>query len=161
MQSAFSPAVRRPCSKTSIVVWKLLGSWREVCLRKAAHYAKGINKESTRRNAEGFSGSDDTYHHGMRLATFNTCVYKKRVVSKFRYRKMFTGRRTGLSRFLRPWHLDGLFGVVDMLWPVVIERPELHGRRIVGLFNESEVKDAFCFDRSSETPHSGWGSHSL
>ena len=39
------------------------------------------------------------------------------------------GGRTCLPGFLRAWHLDGLFGIVNAFWPVVIERLELHGWR--------------------------------
>ena len=35
--------------------------------------------------------------------------------------------RTRLSGFLRARHLDGLFGIVNVFWPVVIEWFELHG----------------------------------
>jgi len=42
-------------------------------------------------------------------------------------RKWAESGRTSLSRILSVWYLDGLFGIVDALWPVVIERLELHG----------------------------------
>jgi len=35
--------------------------------------------------------------------------------------------RTRLSGLLGFWYLDGLFGIVETFWPVVVEGLELHG----------------------------------
>jgi hypothetical protein len=62
------------------------------------------------------------------------------------YRKMrVKNGRTCFPRFLRARYLDGLVGIINVLWPVVIERPELHGRwcelwAVQSTSNESRTK---------------------
>ena len=70
MQSASLPAARIPRSKASIVVLRLSGSWREVCLKKAGRH-DGERIRTAKRGGDFDFGNDETYRHGMQLLMFN------------------------------------------------------------------------------------------
>ena len=62
----------------------------------------------------------------MQLFTFVTRKMQE-IMSKVESVMRVEGGRTGLSRFLRTWYFDGLFCIVNLLWPVVIKWSEFHG----------------------------------
>ena len=73
----------------------------------------------------------------------------------------FESGRTRLPGFLRAWHFDKLFGIVNVFWPVVIEWLRLHDWRSEvcqkrSKFSEGKTKDRFC----SGSPQVLWGSSS-
>lgn len=82
------------------------------------------NQETEVRREFDF-GNSDTYHHGKQLLAFNPREFKK--MSKIKLVTRAESRRTGLPRLLGARYFDGLFCIVNVFWPVVIERSELHG----------------------------------
>ena len=68
--------------------------------------------------------------------------------------------RTRLSGLLRARHFDGLFGIVNPFWPVVVERLELHGRRgevrgVKRVERNKAIEDMSCFKSSCASSRSG------
>jgi hypothetical protein len=91
-----------------------------------------MRNESVHPNGASFFGfeDEDTYHPDIQLFASTRKPKKKRARSAHDAGWGKIGsERTRFSGLLRAWNLDGLFGVVDVLWPIVIERFELHGWR--------------------------------
>ena len=103
----------------------------------------------------------DTYRHGMRLLPSNKRVRIQEAMRRGEFPARAENVRTCFPRFLCARYFDGLFCIVNMLWPVVVERSELHGQRVGGArYGRRKVRSGLAGPKircTAETPpHRVW-----